>query len=475
MTTDTHHAPTTGAAAPEPHRSLWLEQAIEGPPAPPLLGTVDADVTILGGGYVGLWTALRIKQLDPSREVVVLERDVCGAGASGRNGGMAMAWWQKLPTLVALAGEREGLALARASERAVAEIGEFCAEHDVDAHFNHAGWIWTAGCEAERGAWTSSVAACERLGVQPFAPLSDAEVTDRTGSPVHLGGVFDRSVATVQPALLARGLRRVALERGVRIFERSEVRSFTRRQPAVVRTRGGTVRTRRVIVATNSWAASLREFARSLAVISSDVVATAPIPERLREIGWTGGEAITDSQTMVHYYRTTRDGRIVFGKGGWGLAYGGRLGPSFDRDLGRAGETARNFRRLYPQLAGTPLTHDWSGPIDRTYHGLPIFGSLPHAPHVLYGLGFSGNGVGPALIAGKILASLALDGADEWSRSPLVEQRYRRFPPKPITFAGAHVVKAAVARQGAAAIAGRRPRRIDDALASLAPAGLEDH
>ena len=244
--------------------------------------------------------------------------------------------------------------------------------------------------------------------MEAFRPLSPGEIARRSGSAVHRAGVFEASAATVQPALLARGLRRVALAAGVRIFEHTRVRSFGRGHPVVVRCDGGRLTADRLVVATNAWAAGLRELAGRLVAITSDMVMTAPAPDRLHAIGWTGGECITDSQMMVDYYHATRDGRVAFGKGGWGIAFGGRIGADFDRNARRARIVEADLRRTYPALADVPVTHDWSGPIDRTPTSLPLLGRLGGRPHILYGVGWSGNGVGPSVVGGRILASLAL-------------------------------------------------------------------
>jgi glycine/D-amino acid oxidase-like deaminating enzyme len=425
---------------------------------------------------VGLWTAIRIREHDPGCDVVVLEKDVCGGGASGRNGGFALSWWPKIASLVRLCGDADALAIARDSEAAIGEIRDFCRAHAIDADFRQGGWLWTATTRAQLGAWGSVVAECERLGVEAFRPLSPEEVARRSGSAVHRAGVLDPSAATVQPARLARGLRRVALARGVRIFEHTRVRSFSRRSPSVVRCDGGRLTADRVVVATNAWSAGLRELAGRLVAITSDMVVTAPAPERLRAIGWTGGECITDSQMMVDYYHATREGRVAFGKGGWGIALGGRIGADFDRNPARAAMVEADLRRVYPSLAEVPVTHDWSGPIDRTPTSLPLLGRLGGRPHILYGVGWSGNGVGPSVVGGRILASLALGLDDRWSRYPLVDggRALGRFPREPLRFVGAHVVRAAVARKERAEARDQAPSRIDVLLSKLAPAGLED-
>ncbi|MBW3592063.1 MAG: FAD-binding oxidoreductase [Actinobacteria bacterium] len=455
------------------HRSLWLREALAGEPLlPSFAGDGSADVAIVGGGYVGLWTAIRIKDAEPGCDVAVVERDICGGGASGRNGGFVLPWWPKLETLVGLCGEQEGLRLARATESAVDELGEFCREHGIDAHYVRGGHLWTATTRAQLGAWAEVDAYCRARGVEAFVPLEPEEVAGRTGSPVHLAGVLEPHAATVHPGHLVRGLRRVALERGVRIFEGTRVRRIDRGSPAALHTADGRLTAGRVVLATNAWAAGLRELHTRLAVISSDIVVTAPVPNRLRELGWAGGECISDSQLQIHYYQARPDGRIVFGKGGWGIAFGGWFGRSFDRHDRRAEDVAADFRRIYPALSDVPVEDAWAGPIDRSAKGLPLIGRLGEREHLLYGVGWSGNGVGPALVGSRMLASLALGRNDEWSSSRLVDADVGTFPPEPARYVGAHLVRAAVARKERAEALGHRPARLASAISNLAPPGI---
>ncbi|MFJ3261690.1 NAD(P)/FAD-dependent oxidoreductase [Pseudomonas sp. NPDC086581] len=456
-------------------RSLWLEEiASELTPLPALEGPLDVDVAIVGGGFVGLWTALRLLELKPDCRIAIIERDICGGGASGRNGGFVMSWWPKISSLAAQCGKDEALRLARASAAAIGEIEDFCKAHDIDAHFRRAGWLWTATTAAQRGAWKGVQQTCERLGEPVFQSLSDSEVARRAGSAKHLEGVLEASNATVQPARLVRGLRRVALEKGVRILENTPMVSLDRGRPAVIRTPGGELRAPKVVMATNAWAAAIPELRRTILPVTSTVVATAPIPERLEQIGWTGGEAITDSQLMVDYYRTTQDGRIAFGKGTGMISFASRIDENYDHNPQLSEDTEQDLRRTYPQLDDVPVTHSWSGPIDRTYDSLPVFGHLEDAPHIVYGIGWSGNGVGPSRLGGRILASLALGIDDEWSRCGLVGRQPKRFPLEPVRYVGGLMVRGAVQRKEQAEAQSRKGSWFDRTLAGFAPAGLED-
>jgi glycine/D-amino acid oxidase-like deaminating enzyme len=180
-------------------RSLWLEEALaqDDDVAPELTGAVEADFCIVGGGYTGLWTALRLKELEPAASVVLLDADICGGGPSGRNGGFALTWWPKIETLIKRVGEGEAFRLMKASEDAIAEIGSFCADNGIDAHFHRGGWLWTATSPAQLGSWEEVIRIAEGHGEHPFEVLSAEEVQVRTGSPVHLGAAFEPTAATV--------------------------------------------------------------------------------------------------------------------------------------------------------------------------------------------------------------------------------------------------------------------------------------
>jgi putative aminophosphonate oxidoreductase len=459
-----------------PVRSLWLDEAFARPGEAdmrPLRGEVRADVCVVGGGYTGLWTALRLRELEPSLEVAVVEADICGAGASGRNGGLVLSWWTKFATLRKLHGVDEALRMARASANAVAAIGEECARLGIRAGYRGDGYLWAATNADQVGAWRPTVDELERLGERPFVELSPDELAARTGTEAHAAGVFESSGAIVQPALLARGLRWAAIDKGVRVFEHSPMTGVERAGAGpVVRTTSGSVRAAVVVVATNAWAVRFRRIRRHVLVIGSDLAATPPIPDRLAELGWTDGLGISDSRLLVHYYRTTDDGRIAFGKGGGSLAMGGSVGARFEGPSRRIRHLEHAFRTTFPRLRDVAFARTWTGPIDRTRTGLPFFGPLDGRPDVLVGVGYSGNGVGPSFLGGRILASLALRRDDEWSGFPLVGLPDGGFPPEPFRWAGGHLVRAAIARKERLDDHGRPVGSLTRGLVRLAPAGL---
>ncbi len=259
---------------------------------------------------------------------------------------------------------------------------------------------------------------------------------------------------------------------GVRIYEHSPVLEIARDSPARMRTHHGVLTSPKAVVATNAWAAGMPEFRRRIVAISSEMIVTEPIPERLEEIGWTGGECVSDSQTLLHYYRTTADGRVALGQAGGSVALGGRIGPRFDHSPRLTTEVEAAFRRLFPALAGTKISAAWGGPIDRGLTGLPLIGRTNPAGNIVHALGWSGNGVGPSRLGGKFVASLVQDRDDVWTRSPLVDFEHPAFPPDPIRYLGSKVVRAAVSRKERAELKGREPGRVVRALAAQVPSGL---
>jgi glycine/D-amino acid oxidase-like deaminating enzyme len=448
---------TRHQTAAGPARSFWLEKALAGETDQPVLeGRLKCDVCVVGGGYTGLWTALRLKERDSSLRVVLVERDVCGAGASGQNSGFVLSWWCKFPSLVTAVGSEEAVRLCLATESCVAGIGEFCAEHNLDVGYKSGRWLWTATNPAQVGAWRPIVEAIAAAGGgEPFVEVSKEEAMKHVSSPRPLGGVYERS-ALVQPALLARGLRRVAIDRGVELFEHSEVQAYAPR----VKTARGEIEADTVVVATGAW---LGHNNRTLTVISSDVLAT----ERLSQMPLDADVWCSDSRLMVHACREY-DGRLIFSKGGAGVAFAGRA-DTFSGVCSRAETAMREFRQFYPQLRQVRIERSWGGPIDRTTSGVPFF---YRDGNVVYGAGYSGVGLCQAAVGGRILASLALRGDDEWARCGLARRPLGAFPPEPIRYLGARSVRAAVARKEQAEDDGRSAGAVTLRLASLAPPGF---
>ena len=341
-----------GAMAETVGSVFWLEQALaqdDGPACPPLAGTVNADVCVVGGGFLGMWAALEVIERAPETKVVVIEAEGCGFGASGRNGGWITSWHDELEDLVARFGPDRARWLAERSTWAIDRIAEVCASEEIDCHLRRAGGFWCATAPAQMDAWEGAIAAGERVGRPGFVErMAAGELRARTGSPVIVGGARLADAAAVQPALLARGLRRVLLRRGVAIYEGTPMLELGRGAVATVRTPAGCVQADAVVLGLGAWAAGVRELRRAVVPVGSHIVVTEPIPERIEELGWTGGELLGDTRLLVHYAQVTRDGRIAFGRGGGAIGPAGRVLRSHFVDPPTVRVVAAGFRRWFP-------------------------------------------------------------------------------------------------------------------------------
>jgi glycine/D-amino acid oxidase-like deaminating enzyme len=450
-----------------PGRPWWLDEAPPVEPQPALEGEIDVDVAIVGGGYTGLWTALTVGELEPSARVAVLEAALCGEGPSGRNGGFLHGYWSSLARARRVFGDGGALAVAEAASAIVPGVREFVEQRGVDVWLREAPMLEVSAAPAQDEAIDAALAAARDLGVEEEAtPVGREELGERCSSPSFRRGVLYREGATVQPARLVRALRAAVLDTGLVLHERTPMIRLRRDSPNVVETPRGRVRAREVVVAINAAAAGWRPLARRLTAFGSYVVLTEPVPQLLDAINWTGGESIVDGRMFLHYFRTTNDGRVLMGSGSGPIGFGGRLGERFTADAPSVARAEAGLRFLLPGLADAAVERAWGGPIDVSADHFPFFGTVPGS-RVHYGAGYSGNGVGPSWLGGRILARLALGVEDELTALPLVNRSVRPLPPEPIKGVGGGLVRGAALRVEEAEQAGRRPALPLRAIAAL--------
>jgi glycine/D-amino acid oxidase-like deaminating enzyme len=432
----------------------WLEEAPPDPEAEPLAGDAEADVAIVGGGYTGLWTALELKRRDAGLRVTVLEAEHVGYGPSGRNGGFLESYWCSLPRMRSRLGDEAALVLARASEGATAAV-EGLGE---DVWLRRGGMLEVSTTPAQDAAVEEAVRVAAELGVPERAVPVEPGI-----SPVFRRGVRFSDAATVQPGRLVRALRRAALGAGVVLHERSHATSIRRGE---VVTAAGRLRAPEVVVAANAWMSGWRPASAALTPFGSYVVLTEPVPELLAEIGWTGGEAIADGRMFLHYFRTTADGRVLMGSASGPIGRGGRIDARFFDDAATVVRAEQGLRRLLPALASVRVERAWGGPIDVSSDQLPFFATVS-GTRIHYGAGYSGNGVGPSWLGGKILASLVLGSDDQWSRLPLAGRVPPRLPPEPVRHLGGALVRRAILSVETADELGRRPSLLARGIGAL--------
>ena len=445
----------------------WLDEAGPQTAAPQLDGDTAADVCIVGGGYTGLWTAVALKERDPSLEVVLVESEICGAGPSGRNGGFIHGYWAGLADLLPLLGRERALQLAHAGERIVPAVRAFCESRGEDVWLRESGILMVSASPSQDDAIDNAVAAAAQVDAGEQAVLLDVNgVAERTRSPVFRRGVYFPDGATVQPARLVHALRRAALEAGVALYERTPALRIRAGQIATPR---GSVRAPEIVVAINAAATGWRPVARHVTNFGSYVVLTEPVPEMLEEIGWTGGEAVLDARMFLHYFRTTPDGRVLMGSGSGPIGFRGRVDGRFTVDDATAARAEHGLRRLLPGLAEARIERAWGGPIDVSADHLPFFGTVK-GKRIHYGLGYSGHGVGPTWLGGQILASLVQERDDEWTALPLASRRVASLPPEPLKHLGGALVRSSILACERADEENRRaplPARVGAALPRL--------
>jgi glycine/D-amino acid oxidase-like deaminating enzyme len=449
--------------------SWWLEDALalEGDPvpAPSLAEDARVDVAIVGGGYTGLWTALALREAAPELRVAVLEAEICGAGPSGRNGGFVHGYWASLATLLPVLAVEQALALAEAGERVVPGVRAFCAGRGEDVWLREGGMLMVAAAPGQDAAVERAVEAAAVVGRPEQAEaLSADELRSRCDSPVFRRGVYFRDGATVHPARLVRALRRAVVDAGVALYERTPALRVRSGSPNVIETPLTRMKATDVVLAVNAVLAGWRPASGRLTNFGSYVVLTEPVPQLLEEIGWTGGEAIVDGRMFLHYFRATNDGRVLMGSGSGPIGYGGRVDERFSTDAPTAARAEAGLRRLLPGLAAARIERAWGGPIDVSADHLPFFGS---EGGIHYGAGYSGHGVGPSWLGGRILASLVLRADDEWTRLPLVTRSVPRLPPEPFRHVGGGLIRRAIMACEAAEEQGRRPHAAARAVAAV--------
>ncbi len=455
-----HHARTTETAAPDAsgmgreglagtatsgyqRLSLWWE-AIPAPlpPRPALTEDLDVDVCIVGAGFTGLWTAHALALADPTLRVVVLEREVAGFGASGRNGGWCSALFA---TSDAALARQHGLDAMRQMRRAMQEtvdvVGASAAAEGIDCHFAKGGTIDVSRSEAQQLRALAEVDEARALGFgeSDLRWLGPDETRELIGAADVRGATFTPHCAALQPALLARGLADAVERRGVRIFEHTEVRRIDAGEAGdrpSVRAGGGTVRAEFVVRATEAWTATLPGLERAVVPVYSLMVATEPLgADFWAQAGLDGRATFTDYRHMIIYGQRTADGRIAFGGRGAPYHFASAISESFDREPQVHALLRQTLAELFPQVADARFTHAWGGPlgIPRDWHSSV---GLDRATGIAWAGGYVGDGVSTTNLAGRTLADLITGADTPLTRLPWVGHVSPRWEPEPLRWLG---------------------------------------
>jgi glycine/D-amino acid oxidase-like deaminating enzyme len=413
--------------------SFWLSQVERSEPRPPLPGPTEADVCIVGAGFTGLWTAYELRRADPSLRVVVLEAETAGFGASGRNGGWVLGELAgSRERWAARAGRPAVVALQRAIEDTVDEVGRVVERERIDCGFSKGGSLHVAQTELELARVRARVKE-EREWEVDIEMLDAAATLERVAIDGALGSAFSPHCARVQPARLVLGLARAAERAGAVVHERTRV---TRIEPGVAATPLGDVRARFVVRATEGYTARLHGLRRALVPLNSSMIVTEPLDAATwAALRWDRAETIQDGPHRYAYLQRTPDGRIAIG--GRGVPY--RFGSRTDREDPLPAETARQLRarllELFGGLRGVGIEAGWAGLLGVPRDWSPAVG-LDRATGLAWAGGYVGEGVAAANLAGRTLRDLIVGRETELTRLAWVGPLARPWEPEPLRFVG---------------------------------------
>ncbi|MEX2275310.1 MAG: FAD-dependent oxidoreductase [Actinomycetota bacterium] len=445
MAARTHVRPATSTEASTV--PFWLDSPARPEPTQALRGEAATDLLIVGGGFTGLWAAMQAKERDPSREVLLLESHEIAFGATGRNGGFLD------PSLThglengARHFPGELRTLDKLARRNLEELFATLDRYGIDADVERTGEMTLARRPHEIQGLREQHDLARTLGIDSEW-LEGAALRDEIRSPVFLAGRWERdTVALVDPAKLAWGLRNAALELGVRIHEHSPVVAIDRDGKGMVAaTERGRIRARRVLLATNGYPGLVRAIDRRIVPVYDYVLVTEPLTSAQRDaIGWGNRQGLADASNRFHYFRLTPDDRILWGGYDAVYHYGSGIRPEFDQRPATFDLLERNFFETFPQLDPIRFSHRWGGVIDTSTRVCATFGTA-HRGRVAYSVGYTGLGLGASRFGAAVALDLLEGIPTERTELQLVRKKSVPFPPEPLRWAGVELTRNAMAR-----------------------------
>ncbi len=430
----------------EPRNVVYWWETEPVVPGPALDGDKRADVCIVGGGYTGMWTALLLKEAEPELNVVVLEADWAGCGASGHNDGFAGTQLERsLHQLVDRLGVSGASAVHEALAESAAEIGEFCRCHGIDAEYEPAGYLSIATNDGQRRRLERELEAVRAMGGEEHFSFYDSDrAREILSSPVVVAALKDKRRALLNPHKLARGLARIVRKSGIDLFERSPV---VRIEKGSVGTPRGVVKTPTTVVATNAYQHRFRHFKRTVTALWSYSTVSEPLSDdQLGRVRWPGREGFEDERNYTTICRLTRDNRVLWAGRRALYFYGNGMGERHRSDRRAFAELAAAWAEFFPMWKDVRFTHAYGGCVGVTRSFLPYVGTLGDG--IYYAYGYAGHGVSPSRTVAKALRDLILHRSDSRHASlPFVGQPRRKAPPEPIRFLGVRGTGALLARQ----------------------------
>ena len=439
--------------------SFWLETSGDDlTPRPALNQSIDVDVTILGGGYTGLWTAYYLLCADPRMKVAVIEKEIVGFGASGRNGGWCSSKFPVTPaTLKHRYGRERARALMLAMNGSVNEVSRVCKQENIDAHFHKGGILTVARGEHHLPNLRSAFDAYARLGLgQQYELLNADQARQRVCVTSVCGALYASENASLHPGRLVRGLARAIEKRGGVIYERTEVTDFGDQTSARLLTAAGEIRARKaVVLAGESYLTRLARLHRVVLPVYSLIVLTEPLTsQQWADIGWGDRESLASCNQTVDYLTRTADGRILFGSRGAPYRFGSKISDEQDRHSETHSRIQETLVEWFPMLKGIKFTHQWGGPVGMPRDWMPM-ARFDAATKIASARGYTGQGVSTTNLTGRILAELIAERPTELSQLPIAQRQSPSWELEPLRWLAARYMQNAFLRIDAAGKQGK--------------------
>jgi glycine/D-amino acid oxidase-like deaminating enzyme len=441
--------------------SFWL--ATYGPyqPNDPLQGDLKADVAIIGGGFTGMATAYYLKKAEPSLKIVVLESEVVGFGASGRNGSFAMTViGLGIDVLAMLKGKQAALEGHRYMERAVDTLGELVEENNLACDYTRPGFLRMATTDGYVKKIKKQIELCHELGISGIEWLERDAARAQVHSDLYLGAWWEPRMALVNPAKLVREEKRVVQKLGVAVYEHTPVTSIERGADFTLKTPGGSVTAHKVVFATNAYSHLIPQIRRKQIPAWTYMIATEPLTDRQFDaIGWQHRQGVEDARNLIHYYRISPDHRLLMGGGPVGLSFGGDMNRDSSESAWKHLE--EHIAYVFPALKRIKITHRWGGPFSVTVDLTPALGYLGDK-RAVYSVGCIGHGVSMTHMNGQTIRDLILEKQTDLTDVFLVNRRVIPWPPEPLRL-GISVALRAYLQAEDWAYERNMPRRIQSA------------